>query len=248
MPYAPHIAFTLPVSCVARAGFSLFIEGRNCFIRSPTSKVIGLGTIPEIRGLYRITDAKVPHAANITVKQISINELHRRVNREDLRQMVEKRMATGINLDTSFQPDFCETCVNLKAKAPRKPFPKESKTEYKAHGDKVVADIWGPISVQSISGKEYYLQFQDLFSHEERIHFLKQKSEAFEHYKKYEAWVKVQRNGRVGILRLGCDRGGEFTSSAFTECLEYSRTARHLTVHDSPSSNGAVTNVPIERI
>ena len=92
--------------------------------------------------------------------------------------------------------------------------------------------------MKSIGGKEYYLLFQDLFSHEERIYFLKQKSDIFEHYKKYEAWVKVQRGGRVAIL--GCDRGGEFTSNNFTKYLENSGTIHHLTVHDSPASNGAV--------
>jgi hypothetical protein len=238
--YSPHMAFTLiSVSCIDRAGFSLFIKERNCTIRSPSSKVIGC--IPEIRGLYRVVDSdtKTPHTANAADKKISINELHRRmghVNHENLRQMVEKGMVTGINLDMSSKPDFCETCI--KAKAPRKPFPKESKTEYKAYGDKVVADVWEPAPVRSIGGKEYYLLFKDLYSHEEQIYFLKQKSEVFEHYKKYEAWLKVQRNGRIGIL--GCDRGGEFTSNAFSEHLENSGTARHLTVHDSPASNGVV--------
>ena len=80
--------------------------------------------------------------------------------------------------------------------------------------------------------------FQDLYSHEERIYFLKQKSEVFEHYKKYEAWVKVQRNGRIGILE--CDRGGEFMVKEFTEHLENSGAVRHLNVHDSPQSNGAL--------
>ena len=235
--YSPHMAFTLiSVSCVARAGFSLFIKSGTCTIRSPTSKVIG--SIPEIRGLYRVVNTQIPHTANAAVKQISINELHRRmghVNHDDLRQMVEKQMVTGINLDMTSKPDFCETCV--KAKAPRKPFPKESKTEYKAYGDKVVTDVWGPAPVRSIGGKEYYVLFQDLFSHEERIYFLAHKSDVFDHYKKYEAWLKVQRHGRVGIL--GCDRGGEFTSGVFSDYLEHSGTARHLTVHDSPASNGA---------
>ena len=120
------------------------------------------------------------------------------VNHEDLQRMVEKGMVTGVNLDLSSKPDFCKTCV--KAKATCKPFPKESKTEYKSYGDKVVADVWGPAPVKSIGGKEYYLLFQDLFSHEERIYFLKQKSDVFEHYKKYEAWVKVQHQENKNFL------------------------------------------------
>ena len=237
--YSPHMAFTLiSVSCVDRAGFSLLIKDGTCTIRSPSSKIIG--RIPESRGLYRVFDVqlKVQHTAYTAVKQISINELHRRmghVNHEDLRRMVKEQMVVGINLDMTSKPDFCETCV--KAKAPRKPFPKESKMEYKAYSDKVITDVWGPALVKSLGGKDYFLLFQDLYSHEERIYFLKHKSEVFEHYKKYEAWLKVQRKGRIIIL--GCDRGGEFTSKEFNDHLEFSGTARHLTVHDSPASNGA---------
>ena len=177
------------------------------------------------------------HTANVAERQISINELHRRmghVNHEDLRRMVVKGMITGINLDMLSKADFCESCI--KAKATRKSFPKESKSEYKTYGDKVVSDVWGPAPVKSLGGKHYYLLFKDLFSHEERIYFLKQKSEVFNHYKKFEAWVKVQRHGRIAIL--GCDRGGEFTSTEFNNHLENAGTVRHLTVHNSPASNG----------
>jgi hypothetical protein len=237
--YSPIMAFTLvSVSCVDRAGFSLLIKGGTCEIRTSASKVIG--RIPQIRGLYRITDTKSsPHSINTAnvAKEISINDFHRRmghVNHEDLRQMVEKGMVTGVELNTSSKAEFCETCV--KSKATRKPFPKETKTEYKTYGDKVVSDVWGPAPVKSLGGKQYYLLFKDLFSHEEHIYFLKQKLEVFDHYKKYEAWVKVQRNGRIAIF--GSDRGGEFTSKDFSEYLENSGTVRHLTVHDSPASNG----------
>jgi hypothetical protein len=149
--------------------------------------------------------------------------------------MVEKGMVSGINLDMSLKPEFCGACI--KAKATCMPFPKESKTEHKSYGDKVVSDVWGPASVQSIGGKRYYTLFQDLHSHEEVVSFLRQKSETFAEYKKYEAWVKVQRNAPIHIF--GCDRGGEFTSKEFTKHLENAGTVHHLTVHDSPSSNGA---------
>ena len=101
-----------------------------------------------------------------------------------------------------------------------------------------MSDIWGPAAVQSIGGKHYYMLCQDLHSHEELVYFLRQKSEAFADYKKYEAWVKVQRGRQICIF--GCDQGGEFMSNEFSEHLENSRMVHHLTVHDSPASNGAV--------
>ena len=223
--YSPIMAFTLiSMSCVDRAGFSLLIKGGVCEIRTSASKVIG--RIPQIRGLYRVTDAKSPHSsntANVAIRELSINEFHQRmghVNHEDLCRMVEKGMVTGIELNPSSKADFCETCI--KSKATRKPFPKETKTEYTAYGDKVVSDVWGPAPVKSLGGKQYYLLFKDLFSHEERIYFLKQKLEVFGHYKKYKAWVKVQRKGRIAIF--GSDKGGEFMSKEFNEYLENSGT------------------------
>jgi hypothetical protein len=133
--------------------------------------------------------------------------------------MVEKGMITGINLDMSSKAEFCESCIKAKAST-RKSFPKESKSEYKTYGDKVVSDIWGPAPVKLLGGKHYYQLFMDLSSHEleEHVYFLKQKSEAFDHYKKYEAWVKVQRHGRIAIF--GSDRGSEFTSKEFSNHLE----------------------------
>jgi Reverse transcriptase (RNA-dependent DNA polymerase) len=144
-------------------------------------------------------------------------------------------MVEGIDLDLASKPDFCDVCV--KAKAACKPFPKMSLYEAKAYGEKVVSDIWGPAPVTSLGGKDYSLCFLDLYSHEERIYFLKHKSEAFEIYKVYEAWVRVQRNAVIKIL--GTDRAGEFTSKAFRDHTDHAGTVRHLTVHDSPQSNGA---------
>jgi len=93
----PIMAFTLiSVSCVDRAGFSLFIKGGTCEIRTSSSKVIG--RIPQIRGLYRVTDTKSPprtiHSANVC-------------------KMVEKGMVIGIDLDMSSKAEFCETVTRL---------------------------------------------------------------------------------------------------------------------------------------
>ena len=104
--------------------------------------------------------------------------------------------------------------------------------------NKIFTNVWGPAPVRSIGGSNYYLLFQDLFSHEEHVYFLKQKSEVFDTYKKFEGWLKVQRKGQVIVL--GSDRGGEFNSKEFNNHLKHVGTVRHLTVHDSPTSNSAV--------
>ena len=169
---------------------------------------------------------------------MSISELHRKmghINHDDLRKMVKNGMVLGIDLDLDSKPDFCEACI--KAKATRKPFPKRSETKHQKYGDKVVADTWGPAKVESLGRKKYYQLYQDIASHEERVYFSHKKSEGFENYQKYEAWVYNQRG--VTIKIFGSDHGGEFTSKAFSEYLEKKGTIRHLTIHDSPPSNGS---------
>ncbi|KAF8631622.1 hypothetical protein AX17_005074 [Amanita inopinata Kibby_2008] len=118
-----------------------------------------------------------------------------------------------------------------------KPFPKLSTSnQTKLYGDKIVSNLWGPSPIESMRRKKYYLMFQDGFTHEERIYFLEKKSEAMQWYQKYKAWVSTQWNAKIKIL--GTDRGGEFTSDEFKDHLEKAGTVRHLTVHDSPQSNG----------
>jgi GAG-pre-integrase domain len=238
--YSPHLAFTLmSVWTIDRNGYDLRIKEGKCVIWSPKSNVIR--QIPLIHDLYCVTTPSNPHklaVASATVKKMSISELHRgmgHVNHNDLHKMVCDGMVTGIKLDFDSKPEFCKACI--KAKAFRKSFPKKSKTTYCNYGDKVVADMWGPAPVESLGHKKYFQLYQDLSSYEEHVYFSCEKSEGFDNYKKYEAWVWVQRNAVIKIF--GSNRGGEFRSKVFDKHLEYAETVHHLMVHDSPASNGA---------
>lgn len=81
--------------------------------------------------------------------------------------------------------------------------------------------------------------FEDLYFREPHIAFLKAKSDAFESYKNYEAWVKVHRNPS-GIACLDSDYGGEFLDSEFMTYLQNVGTIHHLNVYDSLQSKGIV--------
>ncbi len=241
--YSPNMAFTIvSVSRMDHTGLGLLIQGGNCVIRSPGPNPKVVGRIPETRGLYRISEnTRSPDCQPATyaaMKVLSISQLHRKmghINHDDLREMVIKGMVSGIELDKDSKPEFCDVCV--KSKATRRPFSKESTTEYKTYGDKVVSDLWGPAKVMSLGGNKYANTYIDAHTREERAYYLPSKSDAFAAYKKYEAWVRVQCGTPIKIF--GCDRGGEFMSHEFTEHLENSGTVRHLTVHNSPASNGA---------
>ena len=239
--YAPSIAFILiSVSCLDHTGCSLLIEDEICVIRGPHPKCATLSAVPLICGLYRINPSylvKPPtHHANAANIPMSINELHRRLghlNFRTLREMVSKGAISGITLEKSSEAEFCSACV--QGKAHHKAFPKESQTTYTVYSEKVVVDLRGPAQVNSLDSHCYYQLYHNMWTHEDRINFLKKKSEAFKRYLKYEAWVKVQRN--TVIKCLGSDGGGEYISKEFKDYLESVGMAHHLTICNSPQSN-----------
>jgi len=61
------------------------------------------------------------------------------------------------------------------------------------------------------------------------------KSETFESYKTYEAWLQTQHDTQVKHLRS--DRGGEYLSDEFSQHLKTRGTEQKLTTHDMPQHN-----------
>jgi hypothetical protein len=246
--YSSQLAFILvSVTHMTCAKFKVLIEDTMCTIYNPSYQPIM--QIPEVRGLYHVssppgispTPANISESANLASKCVLIDELHHQmghINHDDLLEMVCKGVIEGIDLDVNSKPSFCEICV--QAKAARKSFPKKSENNmsYKAYREKVMADLWGPAKVESLEKKKYLLLLQDKSSHEECPYFLATKGEALSRYQCYEAWGRTQRHVSA-IKILGSDHGGEFTSKDFNEHLERQESVRHLTVHDSPASNGA---------
>src|SRR6267154_3594295 len=125
----------------------------------------------------------------------------------------------------------------MKAKSAHCPFPKESMRRAKAYGEIIHTDLWGPAQTTSIGGSSYYMSFTDDYSRETAVTFLKQKSEALEAFRHYEARLTTQRDG-LRIKRLQSDRGREYLSAEFDAHLKDHGITCELTVHDSPQQNG----------
>ncbi|KIK32347.1 hypothetical protein CY34DRAFT_101686, partial [Suillus luteus UH-Slu-Lm8-n1] len=76
--------------------------------------------------------------------------------------MVTKGMVEGIEITSSSDNTFCETCV--KAKITRQPFPDQSNSRASQYGERIHTDVWGPAKVQSLGKKRYYVTFTDDYS------------------------------------------------------------------------------------
>lgn len=67
----------------------------------------------------------------------------------------------------------------------------------------------------SSSGKSYILCFIDDYSRKAWVYFLKEKSEAYNFFKLFKS--KVELESEKSIKGLRTDRGGEYTSNAFSD-------------------------------
>ncbi|PNX70081.1 copia-type polyprotein, partial [Trifolium pratense] len=98
------------------------------------------------------------------------------------------------------------------------------------------SDICGPINPSSNGGCRYFITFTDDFSRKTWTYPLKDKSSAFEVFRKFKALVEKESNHQIKCLRT--DRGGEFTSSQFNDFCSEHGIKRQLTAAYTPQQNG----------
>ena len=93
--------------------------------------------------------------------------------------------------------------------------PKKSSWRASQKLELIHADICGPISPESDSGKRYILCFIDDFSRKSWVFLLAKKSEALNCFKRFK--IMVEKVILMFVRYLRTDRGGEFTSNEFNE-------------------------------
>ena len=150
--------------------------------------------IPRKRGLYSLDFINGSDLAMLSKTTVSLFEFHCRighVSQEYLRKMILDKRISGIDLDTTSIPQFCDVCVH--AKMTRTPIPKEQAgPEATNIGDVLHTDVWGPAPMESIGGRKYFVTFTDEATRETIIRPLQTKAEVFEAYKKVEAYFMTQ--------------------------------------------------------
>ncbi|KAM1461179.1 hypothetical protein ACFX11_045561 [Malus domestica] len=92
------------------------------------------------------------------------------------------------------------------------------------------------MQTESISGNKYFLLFTDDCTRMSWVYFLRNKSSAFDCFKKFKAMTELQCGYKVKCLRS--DRGGEFLSTEFDSYCNELGIQRQLTMAYSPQQNG----------
>jgi len=134
----------------------------------------------------------------------------------------------------SVEVDFCENCILGKLK--RVSFKKAGKAPAKEKLELVHTDIWGPASVSSIRGKQYFVTFIDDHSKKVWVYFLRHKSDVFEAFKKWKAMVENETG--LKIKKLRSDNGGEYEDNEFKKFCYQSGIKFIRTVPSTPQQNG----------
>ncbi|PIL29342.1 hypothetical protein GSI_09393 [Ganoderma sinense ZZ0214-1] len=238
--YAPELRYNLvSVGRIDDAGFTTTFASGECVITDHNGATVG--HIPKSHGLYIVerehTEGGSAQAA-VADEQLTIMELHRRLGHiapRAIRELIAKGYITGVKIIPSDESLTCEACVH--AKATRRPVPKEREGERSTSlGEEVHSDIWGPSRVISLGGRKYYISFTDDATRFTTLYLLRQKSEAFESFRGFVAWLKNQHD--TNVKALNTDRGGEYLSDEFISFLEENGIQSKLSVHDTHGESG----------
>nr|GEW33120.1 zinc finger, CCHC-type [Tanacetum cinerariifolium] len=157
------------------------------------------------------------------------------LNFESLKSMAQRDLVQGIPA-IKHTTQVCD--VFLIGKHSRVPFPKKAKARSTSPLDLVYGDLCGPITPPTPSGKKYIFLLVDDYSRYIWVYFLTTKDQAFDTFKEYKNSIENELRTTLKMLRT--DRGGEFTSSEFTQYYKENGIARQLTAPYSPQQNGVV--------
>jgi len=154
---------------------------------------------------------------------------------DGLMELVKKGMVHGLP-SMEFKSKLCEECV--LGKQSRTSFSRNSKYQAKKQLGLIHTDVCGPITLESFSGKRYFISFVDVFSRKTWVYFLKEKFEVFKVFKKFRVTMEKETYKHIKVVRY--DRGDEFTSTEFMNCREEHDIRRFFITPYSPQQNGVV--------
>ena len=93
-------------------------------------------------------------------------------------------------------------------------------------------DICRLIQPSTIGGRRYYFLLVDDFTRLMWVFFVKEKSEAYHHFKIFKNLAESESSERIKWFRT--DRGGEFNFEEFRNLCDMNGINRHFTAHYSP--------------
>ena len=232
LPELVHNLFSVRAAGKRGADFHVKCNASRCFIEL-NGKVVCTGS--EYGNLLKLDIAvTVPKFCYFSGKNDRVESLrvwHERLCHQNVKYVKSFLKSKGIN----FSPgEFdCEGCAY--GKMHRLPFRKRVDRAQKVR-EIIHSDVCGPMEVESLGGKRYYVDFKDDFSSFRMIYFIRQKSEVFEKVKLVCAEIENRFPDR--LKELHTDGGKEYDNRQVAEFLNSKGIKFTINAPYTPEHNG----------
>lgn len=216
----------ISVARITEKGIKVIFNEKSCTLQADGTEDMRLGIK---QGDAWVLNMERCYTARIGSK-LCIHDWHRRLAHRNLSDI---RLMEGIMIEACEHSDDCESCI--RGKMSRKSFPKKA-LPTKEIMDCVVSDVCGPIQVESLGRKKYFVSFIDIHSRFCKLYFIREKSEVPQKAIEYIEFMKTQIGRKPKILRS--DRGTEYVNSTLQNYLKKEGIKFQCTAGYAPEQNG----------
>ncbi|KAG7557004.1 Zinc finger CCHC-type [Arabidopsis suecica] len=187
------------------SGCDVRMKGESLTMHDQDGKLL-VKTLRSRNRLYKVSMGIKETMCLYTTTQADSIRWHARrghINHETMKTMIKRELVMGISLG-NFEKEICGSC--LLGKQTRKVFPQA--TMYRANKtlELIHGDLCGPITPSTVAGNKYVFVLIDDYSRYMWTVLLKEKSEAFEKFKRFKAVVEQETGEKIQTFRT--DRGG----------------------------------------
>jgi len=169
-----------------------------------------------------------------TIKEASPDIWHARLGHPNFKFLQTLDNKKVINVSNWLTKNtLCTSCQF--GKRCKLPFNKSNSTS-RFPLEKIHSDLWGPAPTISSQKFQYYVIFVDDFTRYTWLYPLRNKSDFYTCFLKFQAFVEKHFDRKIKIFQS--DGGGEFTSNEFMNHLAYNGIAQQLSCPYTPEQNG----------
>jgi hypothetical protein len=183
-------------------------------------------------GLYKVTSQVMQALPHEMIKPCELwHERFGHLNYNALPGF--QKMVTGMSFSSFEHDSICRSCA--LGKNTKKSYPHSNRKTNDIF-DLIHSDLCGPMTVPSMNGCLFYINFIDDFFHKPWIYFWKIKDESFSKFHDFKNLVENQTGRHIYIFRT--DNGKEFNFHKYDDLCRASRIKGELIVSYNPQQNG----------
>ena len=206
----------LSVSQLCDAGYTVKFDSQTCQLLSTQSNQLIYEGIRD-KGIYCLDINHFNHG-EVCFSAISEQTTlwHRRLGHysiDSIRKLIKRELVRGLPLNKVHTESFCDACA--KGKLVKSTFKSKDIVSTTRPLEMLHMDLFGPISIPSLSRKKYVYVIVDDFSRYTWTLFLQYKEKAFENFEMLAKLVENEKGVKIKTIRS--DNGGEFVNSKFVE-------------------------------